>query len=150
MCVCARARVLDVLLGWHTRSRATVLGQELVAGESAQGVRRKGWKGKRCSSVITTVIRGYSRHGVVKHFIERIDQTGEKYAVIEWLPRPTCPYRDDPVIVRLRDNDMCVGLPFLVSNRDVDPCGVCIERCDVEACMYVCRTNGLDTFPSHN
>ena len=36
------------------------------------------------------------------------------------------------------------------SIRDIDPCGVCVERCDMEACMHVCRTSGLDTFPSHD
>ena len=93
------------------------------------------------------MIRGYSRYGVVTHFIESTVQTVEKYAVIDWLPRPTYPYRGNPVVVCLRDNDMCVGLPLLISIRDIDPCGVCIERCELEGCFYVCRTSGLDTFP---
>ena len=139
--------ILDVLSEWRCCSRAMVMGQGFVAGEPIEGVRRSGWKGRRCSSVFTTVVRGHSRYGVVQKFIERCDGRGDQFAVVEWLPRPTYVYGMNPLVVRLRDHDFVHGLPLLVSICDFEPVGVCLERSEGGRSWFVMRTSGLDTFP---
>ena len=125
---------------------ASVLGTRFTAGEPLVGVRRAGWQTRRCGSVITTVIGGRSFYGLVKHFIERSNSTGGKFAVVEWLPTPSYPYANNPVVTCLCDGDVTDGLPAIVSILDIEPCGVGLERCNVESCWYVYRTHGLDKF----
>lgn len=137
--------LLDMHLGWHRRTHARVLGVEFVAGEPLCGIRRSGWSNYRCGSVITVLVGGCSRYALVKDFIERVDGLGDAFAVVEWLSVPSYPYHPNPVVVRLRDDDMCPVLPCLVSIFDIDPCGVCLSRCEGESCWYVYRTRGIDT-----
>ena len=90
------------------------------------------------------MVEGKSRYALVSHFIEK---SQFKFAVVKWLPPPSYVY-GNPCVVCLRDGDVDRDLlPRLVSILDIDPCGVCIERCDRDACMYVYRTHGLDTNP---
>ena len=81
---------------------------------------------------------------LVKEFIERADGSGEPLAIVEWLPIPTYPYTH-PLIVCVRDGDRVGDLPVVLAIECIDPCNVCIERCDVESCYYMYRLEGLDT-----
>ena len=142
---------VDMQLGWRERGKASVLGITFVGGEPMSGVRRKGWSNYRCSSVCTTVIKESdgserSRYGLIKSFIERVDGEHDKYAIIEWLPIPTYPY-SHPLIVLLRDGDGRGNLSTILPLRDIDPCVVMLERCDLETGTYVIRLDGLDIMP---
>ena len=140
--------MVDMAIGWQCRAGATVIDTKFVAGEPLAGVRRAGWSNRRCGSVITTIIGGRSYYGLVGEFIERVDGTGLKFAVVSWLPRPSYPYPNNPTVVRLRDVDVCPGLPGCVSIFDIDPTSVGVSRCDEEGCLYVYRMRGVDPVPT--
>lgn len=137
--------VWEMPLLWHQRAGASVCGRRFTAGESLGGVIQSGWNNRRCGSVVTTVVGGCSRYVLVSNFIERVDGVGEPYAVIEWLPVPTYPYLPNPLVVFLGDgNPVGEGLPCLLSLEDIEPTGICIERCEVDQGYYVYRLDGVD------
>ena len=139
--------VLQMRTGWQARRCAVVMGRRFTAGEPLRGVRHSNWEARRCGSLITTVVKGKSRYGLVQHFIEKPSLTDVKFAVVKWLPPASYPYAN-PCVVFLRDGDVCDEfLPCLLSILDIDACGVCFERCDRLKGLYVCRTHGLDTNP---
>ena len=124
------------------------MGERFTAGEPLHGVKRSDWKTRRCGSVITTVINGVSRYGVVQKFIANARLTRDMFAVLTWLAPPSYPY-NNPCVVRLKDDDICHEyLPRVISIFDIDPCSVCLERSVVESCFYVLRTHGTDTHPT--
>ena len=45
----------------------------------------------------------------------------------------------------MRDGDDRGGLSKIISIRDIDPCGVAVERCDIHNCYYLYRLAGKDT-----
>lgn len=140
----AGSTFVDMQIGWVSRPAAVVAGTVFNAGEPLVGVLRKGWTNRRCSSVFTAVVGGVSRYGVIKKFIQKADGSGEPFAIVEWLPIPTYPYAH-PLIVCIRDGDRVGDLPIVLAIECIDPCNVCVERCDVESCYYMYRLEGLDT-----
>lgn len=137
--------VWELSLVWRQRRGASVCGRRFTAGEPLSGVSRSGWRNKRCGSLVTTVVDGRSRYALVSHFIEKSDGEGDRYAVVEWLPVPTYPYHPNPLVVFLMDGDpVGVGLSCLLSLEDIEPTGICIERCEVDHGYYVYRMDGLD------
>ena len=137
---------VDVQIGWRERRSAVVGGKTFTAGEPLSGVRKKGWSTRRCSSLFTAVIGDRSRYGWVRKFIERADGSGDQFAIVRWFPIPTYPYRH-PLTVCIRDGGEVGDLPSLLDIECFDPCNVGVERSDSEACYYVYRLEGLDTFP---
>ena len=135
---------VDMQLSWAAYPFASIGGVRFTAGESVEGVRKRTWSSRRCSSVFTAVIGGRSRYGVINKFITRTDGVGEEYAVVTWFPKPFYPYHT-PLITCLRDMDPSNDLGCVMSIRDIDTCGVCISRCDDESCWYVYRLEGVDT-----
>ena len=122
-----------------------MLGIQFTAGEPLDGVRRVGWNNRRCGSLITAVVKGCSRYGIVSHFIERKDGRGDRFAVITWLSKPSYPHNPNPVVVRLVDDDLNCHLPVVLKISDIDPTSVGVSRCEREKCYYVYRMKGLDT-----
>ena len=131
-------------IGWVERGVAVVLGVKFTAGEPLTGVRKKGWGTRRCSSVFTAVVGGRSRYGLIRKLIERVDGSGNQFAVVSWLPIPTYPY-GHPLTVCIRDGDRVGDVHSLLDIECIDPCNVGVERCDNESCYYVYRLEGLDT-----
>ena len=83
--------------------------------------------------------------GVVAGLITKfIAFDNDMYAVVNWLSIPTYPYKH-PLVVCIRDGDPCGNLPRVLPIDYIDPCGACVERCDIARCLYVIRTSGLDT-----
>lgn len=134
----------DIQIGWDERGSASILGVRFNVGEPLEGVRKMGWQTRRCGSVFTAIVGGVSRYGVVKKFIERVGVEGSQHAIVDWFPFPMYPF-DSPLVVCVRDGDPSGPLSPILSIRDMDPCGVCVERCDVSHCSYLYRLSGLDT-----
>ena len=134
------------VLDWVQWPYASIGGTCFTSGEPLQGVKRAGWNNRRCGSLFTAVVGGVSRYGVIDAFITREDESGGGYAVVKWLPVPHYPY-NHPLVVCLRDGDACGGLLSVISLTDIDPCGVCVERCDLHTSWYVYRLDGVDTVP---
>lgn len=102
---------------------------------------KAGWSNKRCGSLITAIVGGRSRYGLVQTFI---GNRNKNFALVNWLPVPTYPY-GHPLVVFIRDDDPVGDIPIVLDIDCIDPCGVCVERCDTESGWYLMRLAGLDT-----
>lgn len=102
--------------------------------------------GKRCGSIVTSVINGQSMYGkVIKFFSSACERVKSMYAFVEWMNVPDYPVSGTPIVVRLRDNaSTCIASPVL-SIFDIDPSRIICERSDIENCSYMCRIEGLDS-----
>ena len=121
---------------------ATVGGKRFSAGESLRVA-------KRCGSVVTTVVGGRSRYGLVKRFVRVLCRCPSMYdfAILTWFPYPVYPDRD-PLTVRIDMNgvDMNdIGIVDVISLYDIQPSRVAVEIDIEHDSMYMMRLEGLDT-----
>ena len=122
--------------------KASIAGRKFTSGEKIQS-------GSRCGSVVTSVVGGRSRYGVVTQFIRVVCPCCEinDFAIISWLPPPSYP-DGDPLTVRIDITDVDInniGTSDCISLRDIQPSRVLIELDSSH--MYVMRMEGLDTLP---
>ena len=128
-------------------SKATIGGKNFSAGEKLLA-------GRRCGSVVTSVIAGRSMYGLVKQFVRvvcgclRFDD----FAIVTWFPRPTYP-DGDPLTVRI-DLDGIVDVNYVtgvhtgfdvVSLYDIQPSRVSVELDPRHNCMFMMRMEGTDS-----
>lgn len=136
-CDCCSMREIQTQVIAH--SKANILGVEFTAGQDIV-------PGKRCGSILTSVIDGQSMYGkVLKFFSCACNKNTGVYAFVEWMNVPDYPMSGTPLVVRLRDNALACTAPPVLSIFDIDPSRVIVERSDTEACYYMCRIEGLDT-----
>ena len=115
------------------------MGVEYTAGEDIV-------VGKRCGSIVTSVVDGQSMYAkVVKFFSSACEQNTGMYAFVEWMGVPDYPMCGTPIVVRLRDDAPACLASQVLSIFDIDPSRVVGERSDVENCYYMCRIEGIDT-----
>ena len=124
--------------GLISHAKANVCDVIFTAGQSIR-------VGRTCGSIITCVIDGQSRYDkVVKFFSHICGNIGGLYAYVEWFNKTDYPFKDTPLVVRVRDNSQPLG-DAVVSIFDIDPSRVILERSDRESCYYMCRIEGIDT-----
>ena len=78
--------------------------------------------GRRCGSVVTSVVRGFSMYGLVKNFVRVVCKCLHlnDFAVVTWFPRPTYP-DGDQLTVRIDLSDV----PNVNSIHTSDIIGLC-------------------------
>ena len=123
-------------------SKAWIGGKHFVAGEKLT-------RGRRCGSVVTSTIRGWSMYGLVKQFVRIVCGClrFHDFAVVTWFPRPTYPDRD-PLTVRV-DLD---GVPDvnnmnvldMISLCDIEPSRIAVGFDRRDNCMFMMRMEGID------
>ena len=123
-------------------SKAWIGGKHFVAGEKLT-------RGRRCGSVVTSTIRGWSMYGLVKQFVRVMCACLRFYdfAVVTWFPRPTYP-DGDPLTVRV-DVQGIVDVNNLrvldvISLGDIQPSRVAVELDPQHSCMMMLRMEGTD------
>ena len=87
-------------------------------------------RGKRCGSVVITVVRGRSLYGLAKKFIRVICPCMRSwdFALITWFPRPVYP-NSDPLTVRIDWGGIDVNNIVdvnVVSLNDIQPSRVAV------------------------
>lgn len=130
--------------GIITFSKCKVCGVSFTAGQYIGGGRQR-----TCGSVVTCVVDGNSRYGVVQRFFKHICvHNSGLFAYIHWFNKPDYPFEGTPLVVRIQDSSppVCDSPQQVVSIFDIDPSRVIIERSDTEHSYYMCRIEGLDTF----
>ena len=133
----------DIRTGLITYTKSNICGVEFRAGQNIAGNANK-----TCGSIVTCVVDGQSRYGIVIHFFKHICVRNDNlYAYIEWLNSTDYPFEGTPLIVRIRDDSAPVGGSprQIISIFDIDPSRVIVERSDNEECYYMCRIEGIDT-----
>lgn len=129
----------EIRTGIVENSKANISGVEFTAGQNIV-------VGKRCGSVVTSVIQGQSMYGkVLKFFSSSCDKNAGMYAYVEWMNVPDYPFDGTPLVVRLRDDAPICVAPNVLSIFDIDPSRIICERSDIENCYYMCRIEGWDT-----
>ena len=130
-------------IGIIAYSKAKICDVEFTAGHPIDG-----GGNATCGSVVTCVVGGQSRYGLVSHFFKHmcVHNTG-MYAYVHWLNQTDYPFEGTPLVVRIKDNSPPVSdsPQQVISIFDIDPSRIIIERSDTEQCYYMCRIEGLDT-----
>ena len=137
---CACCCMDDIENGIILYHKANICRVEFAAGQSIAGN-----KHRSCGSVITSVIDGQSRYGLVTHFFTHfcIHNVG-MYARVRWMNKTDYPFEGTPLVVRIKDD--APQLPqSIISIFDIDPSRIIVERSDTENCYYMCRIEGYDT-----
>ena len=140
---CTCCSINDIQTGVITYSKATICCVEFSAGQDIRG-----GKYRTCGSVVTCVVGGQSRYGLVTHFFSHVCvHNPGSYAFIRWFNSTDYPFEGTPLIVRIRDDaePVCDSPLEVLSIFDIDPSRIIVERSDVESCYYMCRIEGLDT-----
>ena len=124
-------------------AKAKICGVEFAAGHDIRGNQHG-----TCGSVVTCVVDGRSRYGLVSRFFSHsCDHNTGSFAIIEWLKKPDYPFMGTPLVVRIRDNSppVCDSPRSIVSIFDIDPSRIIVDRSDEENSYYMCRIEGFDT-----
>ena len=107
-------------------------------------------RGRRCGSVVTSSIAGWSRYGLVKQFLRVVCRClhFHDFAVVTWFPRPTYP-DGDPLTVRVDLDGVVPDVNNMndvdvVSLYDIEPSRVSVGHDRVHNCMFMMRMEGLD------
>ena len=124
---------------------ATICGKRFHAGESLR-------LGKRCGSVVTSVVGGRSRYGLVRKFFRVFCLCRRVYdfSLVSWLPDPVYP-DGNPLTVVINVgvrgvNSYLRGGGSVLSLDDIQPSRVLVEVSPPTS-ILVMRMEGLDTRP---
>ena len=124
-----------------SHTTATICGVKFTAGDNIDG-----GAGKRCGSMITSVVKGQSYYGKVIKFMSSVCPNNVGlYAYVDWLGKPEYPFEGTPLVVRVSDNAQLCSASRVLSIFDIDPSRIILERSDSEHCYWMCRTHDLDT-----
>ena len=140
-CECCSINVITT--GIVSYSKAVICGVSFSAGQDIGG-----GPNKTCGSVVTCVVDGQSRYGIVLHFFTHMcEHNTGMYAYIQWFNQTDYPFEGTPLVVRIKDSAPPVGVLTrqVVSIFDIDPSRVIIDRSLSENSYYMCRIEGLDT-----
>ena len=123
---------------------ATVCGKRFHSGELLR-------VGKRCGSVVTSVVGGRSRYGLVRKFFRVfcLCRRVYDYSVVAWLPYPIYP-DGNPLTVIINVgvrgvNYYLRGEGSVLSLDNIQPSRVLVEMDPPN--ILVMRMEGLDTLP---
>ena len=127
----------------YCHGTAKIGGHRFTAGEPLRRFRR-------CGSVVTVVVGGRSRYGMVKRFVRVFCLCLRTYdfAIVSWLPPPVYP-DGDPLTVRIDVTHMDVNnirTLNVVSLNDIQPARVAVDLLD-RPYLYMMRMEGVDTLP---
>ena len=97
---CNCCSINNIRAGILCHSKSKICGVEFSAGHNIRGNQHQ-----TCRSVVTCVVDGASRYGIVTHFCTHscVQNTG-LYAYIQWMNKPGYPFEGTPLVVRLKDN----------------------------------------------
>ena len=130
-------RLMNAMGNCQVHKHAIIGGVRFTAGEPLSGLRRVGWRQRRCGSVVTATINGRSVYGKVVRFCICVLRQGHRhFAQVEWMGVPQYPY-GSPLIVKIVDGTPVPDLSQFIELCDIDPARVIVERSDSESAWYI-------------
>ena len=147
------ARMIKLSCGCQTRNCSVYSHpQAVISGISFSSGEKNILPRRRCGSVVTTVIGGRSRYGLVKSFFRVVCRCTHvrDFVSVTLFPPPVYP-DGDPLTVRVdipRDVDYNnIDRVDVLSLNCIQPSRILVEIDSTNNCLYMMRIEGYDTLP---